>query len=123
MLQYTLPGHTKSSNFVHTSYMVVWIYPKCLSWTLPYLRLCDVTQPKSNMQNQIIKGFQEILQQIFIDVLILPTSNNFPKINQIYENYLYKMNFNFFAATLCHVTEILSQRLPQCEIQLFSNLQ
>ena len=25
----------------------------------PYLRLCDDTQAKLNMQNQIIKGFQD----------------------------------------------------------------
>ena len=36
-----------------------WIYLKWLSWMPRYCRLCDVTQPQSNMQNQINKGFQE----------------------------------------------------------------
>ena len=34
----------------------------------PYLMICDVTQPKINMQNQIIKGFQEDFATVFIDV-------------------------------------------------------
>ena len=34
-------------------------FPNWLSWMPPYLKLCDVTQPKLNLQNQIIKGFQE----------------------------------------------------------------
>ena len=48
---------------------LVQIYSKWLSWMPPYLRLCDVTQPKLNMQNQCIKGFQEYFFAIdFIDV-------------------------------------------------------
>ena len=32
---------------------------------LPYLGFCDDTQPKLKMQNQIIKGFQEIFATDF----------------------------------------------------------
>ena len=45
----------------------------------PYLRLCDVTQPKLNMQNQIIKDFQEYFDADFYRYLILVTSNQFPQ--------------------------------------------
>ena len=37
----------------------------------PQLRLCDVTQPKLNMQNQVIKGFQEYFDADFYRCLIL----------------------------------------------------
>ena len=40
---------------------------------------CDVTQPKSNMRNQIIKSFQEYFATDFYRCLILVTSNNFPQ--------------------------------------------
>ena len=46
----------------------VWIYSKWMSWMPPYLKLCGITQPKLNMQNQIMKGFQECFATIFIDV-------------------------------------------------------
>ena len=59
----------------------------------PFFGLSDVTQPKLNIQNQIIKGFQEY----FYRCLILVTSKFiFPKINQIYKtNNLYKTVLNF----------------------------
>ena len=47
----------KSHLFWNEEVMVAWIYLKWLSWMMPYCRLCDVTQPNLNTQNQIIKGF------------------------------------------------------------------
>ena len=32
----------------------------------PYCRLCDVTQPKLNMQNQILKGFKNNIATDFL---------------------------------------------------------
>ena len=68
---------------------------------LPYCRLCDVTQPKLNMQNQIIEFLRIILLQMFYILLILDISNRLPKINQLYENnYFYETNFNFYEISL-----------------------
>ena len=62
----------------------------------PYCRLCDVTQPKLNMQNQIVKCFNNNFATNFYNLLILVTCSHFPKINHIYENNnLYETNFNF----------------------------
>ena len=47
----------------------------------PYLRLCDVKQPKLNMQNQIIKTFQELFATNFCICFILVISNHFPQNN------------------------------------------
>ena len=65
----------------------------------PYCGFCDVTQPKLNMQNQIIKGFKNNFATDFYNLLILVTKKQSfpPKINQLYENnYLYETNFNFY---------------------------
>ena len=67
----------------------------------PYRRLCDVTQPKLNMQNQILKVFKNNFAIVFYNLLILVTSNHFPQNNQLYENsYLYETNFNFYETSL-----------------------
>ena len=46
-------------------------------WMPPYLRLCDITQPKLNLQNQIIKGFQEFFLQIFISMFYSSDKQSF----------------------------------------------
>ena len=67
----------------------------------PYLRLCDVTQPKLNMQNQITKGFKNNFATDFYGRLILVTSNHFLQINNIYENgNFYQISFDFFEISL-----------------------
>ena len=45
----------------------------------PYCGLCEVTQPKLNMQNQIIKVFKNNFATDFYNLLILMTSNHFPQ--------------------------------------------
>ena len=66
-----------------------------------YYRLCDVTQPKLNMQKQIIKGFKNnYATDFFYNLFILVASNNFPQ-NKLYENnYLYERNFNSYETSL-----------------------
>ena len=56
-------------------------------------KLCDITQRKLNIQNQIIKGFQEYFCYRFSSMLNSSDKQWFPlKLNQIYEkNNLYKM--------------------------------
>ena len=68
----------------------------------PYFRLSDVTQPKLNMQNQIIKGFKEEFCCRFLESFNSSDMQSFPpKINQLYENnYLYETNFNFYKTSL-----------------------
>ena len=68
----------------------------------PYCRLCDVTQPKLNIQKPNYKGFVRlILLQTFYNFFNSSDKQSFPKINQLYENnYLYEMNFNFYETSL-----------------------
>ena len=68
----------------------------------PYCRLCDVTKPKLNMQNQILRVFKNnFATDFFINLQILVTSNHFPQINQLFENnYLYETNFDFYETSL-----------------------
>ena len=67
----------------------------------PYCRLCDVTQAKLIMQNQIIKCFKNNFATDLYNLLILVANNHSAKLNQLYENnYLYETNFYFYEISL-----------------------
>ena len=82
-------------------------------WMPPYLRLCDVTQPKLNMQNQIIKGFQECFAINFYRCLILVTSNDFlQRKPNLWEEQPLKMIFEFCKTSLYMYRQLSLSQSP-----------
>ena len=76
-----------------------------------YCRLCDITQPKLNMQNQIIKVFKNNFATEFYNLLILVTSHHFPQ-NKLQSTLV----ISNFTGPDKNVRVISSSRQPNCDV-------